>query len=489
MTKKSSSWKQADQRVTPFWRRMPTLFLFPLYTPALVRCVAYAVLLALLARLCLSKLLTAPLSATLLFMLGNLALSLAITRYGFLVVDRTAKGWLDPRQYPPVMPHSDSPYRMYKLFGIISLAAALIGVVTGLFKSPMLALILMLLLAILVPASMMVLTLTDDFLSALNPLACLVVISKIGAPYFALCLFLFLLMIGSQTALGVAVAPTLAPLMGEGLPAGIDEGATPEEIREAMAAFDPQQFLDKVTRTLTLIALLAGFIGNYFMLLMCALIGYVMYQYSQELEISVEGPGDHSAGAAAARRTGARSQRESMVGEMIAAGEFKEAASAMREDLSERPRDLALHGRYHKLLVMLGDPNPLAVHTDRYAQLLLDTDNSRQALEVARQARQRDPSWRPRESALVLPLARAALDSNDAEFAAALLDSSGQTLGSTLDDAQWRLLQARLLLVQGRPVNEARVLLERLVAAHPNSVVAAEARRYLARLPGATPAA
>ena len=85
----------------------------------------------------------------------------------------------------------------------------------------------------------------------------------------------------------------------------------------------------------------------YFTYVICALIGYAMYQYADTLEIAVVGPGEEWVGTALPRGPGdTRTRtRDTLIGQMIAAGEIKDAIGLLAEDLRDRPNDLSLHGR------------------------------------------------------------------------------------------------------------------------------------------------
>ncbi len=65
----------------------------------------------------------------------------------------------------------------------------------------------------------------------------------------------------------------------------------------------------------------------YFTYVICALIGYAMYQYADTLEISVVGPGEERVRSVARSRSGdpRTRTRDALIGQMIAAGEIKEA--------------------------------------------------------------------------------------------------------------------------------------------------------------------
>ncbi|MCK6429003.1 MAG: hypothetical protein L6Q72_07900, partial [Burkholderiaceae bacterium] len=264
MTTTAESW-QMQTPVTPFWRRMPKFFLFPAARAPMIRIavggLAYGVGGWVFGR----NLFTSPAFATLFLFAVLLAVSVFIARYGFLVIERTAAGYLHPSQYPE-FGEQGSPYRPYKMFLVMMVVPVLIGIVSAVFTSPLLMVLLFIAFAALLPASTIVMTMTDSFFEAVNPARALEVARKIGKPYWGLCLFLLLLMLSSQQASELLMPRLLDPQMeaqAKSIGPGTDLSALAGALGRAMAtAF-----------------FIAGFVGNYFFILMCVLIGYVMYQY------------------------------------------------------------------------------------------------------------------------------------------------------------------------------------------------------------------
>jgi len=456
---------QMQAPVTPFWRRMPKFFLFPAARAPMIRIAVGGLAYGIAGWVFGRNLFTSPAFGTLFLFAALLAVSVYIARYGFLVIERTAAGYLHPSQYPE-FGEQGSPYRPYKMFLVMMVVPVLIGIVSAVFTSPLLMLLLFIAFAALLPASTIVMTMTDSFFEAINPARALEVARKIGKPYWALCLFLLLLMVSSQQASGLLMPKLLGQqAQPQPLGPGADLTALSGALGRAMgAAF-----------------FVAGFVGNYFFILMCALIGYVMYQYADRLGVSVVGPGEVATTGRVSSREHQRRMRDAMIGQMVAAGEIREAIDTLNDDLRDRPSDLSLHARLHKLLLIEGSLPRIEDHTERYIDLLIKSDNAKEALALAEEAYGRKADWEPRKLEHVAPLARAALESGKPQLAAQLIRGFDRKHRMHPDIPQIYLIGAKLLVQSGNTAQAQRIL-EHLAANYGENPVAAEAKRLAERL-------
>ncbi|MCS7101015.1 MAG: hypothetical protein NZL99_04875 [Burkholderiaceae bacterium] len=448
---------------------MRKFFRFPAYRPVLLRIAVAALAYAAAGWLFGRNLLGAPLFGTTVLLATTFGVWVFMARYGFLVIERTAAGYLYPDQYPPLA-EQGSPYRPYKMFVIMMVVPMAIGAIGALLRSPALTVALFLAFALLLPAAAMVLTMTDSFFEAINPARSLEVARKIGKPYLVLCLFLLLMLLSSQQAAELVLPRLLAgPLKAHG--AAFSAGGSPQAIGGALGA----------TFGLAFFAL--GFIGNYFFMLMCVLLGYTMYQYADALGVSVVGPGEARTLGRLSSSAHQRRVRDALIGQMVAAGEIREAIEMIREDLRERPNDLSLHGRLHKLLLIEGSTPRIEDHAERYLELLVATDNAREALPLVEAAFARRPEYEPRKPELVVPLARAALAAGKPKLAAQLIRGFDRRHRMHPEIPNVYLIGAQLMLESGAPAEQARTMLQHLIDRYPQHPAAAEAKRMAQRLP------
>ena len=446
--------------ITPFWQRMPALFLFPLQSPPLLRNLGASLLFCLVCVFALPRTSPPSFGAGLLVVAAWIGTSLFIARFAFLVIERTSSGYLDSRFYPQM----DDPVdwrRPVKMFLVMILVPAFLVVVGATFLPKSLILILLLAFTLLLPASVMVMTMTDSFADAINPMLCWETAWKIGAPYLLLCLFLLMLFIGSGQAIEV-----LRPH-----PAHVPANAAADAVAQA-APMGP------VSAGFLTFAFTA--IGNYFLILVCVLIGYAMYQYSGPLGIAVVGPGEGARRGPVTASMHARRVREAMIGKLVAAGEFREAIELISDELRERPSDLSLHVRLHTLLLHEGSAPRIEDHAARFLDLLLAAKSNKDAVDLYEKTRASFPEFRPREAGRLPELAAAALEEQKPALAAELIRGFDRKYPGHEKVPDAYVLGARIMLQAGRE-DEARKLLQHVINTYKGSTAAAQASRYLQR--------
>lgn len=447
---------------------MPRFFLFPTAKQSLLRIGGASVAYGIAGWIFGRNMFSSPVFGTLFLLLVVLATAVFLARYGFLVIERTAAGYLRQDQYPEFA-EQGSPYRPYKMFLVMIVVPILIGVVSAIFTSPVLMVLLFVAFALLLPASCMVMTMTDSFFDAISPARCLEIARKIGKPYLALCLFLLLLMLSSQQASDLFL-PRLVGSQMQGHAKTLSAGANPQEIAGAIG------------RTMGIAFFMLSLIGSYFFVLMCSMIGYTMYQYADELGVSVVGPGDVRTIGRISSAEHQRRTRDALIGQMVAAGEIRDAIEMLSADLREKPSDLSLHARLHKLLLIEGATPRIEDHAERYLDLLVKTDNLREALPLVEAAFARRADYEPRKIELLVPLARGALAAGKPKVAAQLIRGFDRRHKMHPDIPHVYLIGAQVMLEAGAPRAQAERMLEHVLANYPDHPAAIEAKRLSERL-------
>lgn len=445
--------------VTPFWERMPRLFAFPFQRPPLQRNVLATLAFCIVMSLALPQLPAAPLRSIALLLVGWISTSLYMASYAFLVIERSSVGYLDSRGYPKGDGDAH-PWRPVKMF-LVMVCVPLVIVVLGALGLPgALVVLALLLFALLLPASVMVLTMTDSFAEAVNPARCANTAMGIGPPYLLLCLFLMMLWISSRQAISLLLGgPATVP------GAGVD--------------------LQAARGTLALSIFIYTLVQNYFLVLTCALIGYAMYQYGGVLGIAVVGPGETQRPGSTSAAAHERRIREALIGKMIAGGEFREAMELLSDELRQRPNDLSLHVRLHAVLLQEGSRPRIEDHAARYLELLLAAGNLKDALALFEKTREMFPDFLPREPARLPQLAGAAIDAANPKLAAQLVRGFDKKYPGHASIPEVYVVGARILLLTQRQ-NDAKALLQHVTKSYPDNPAAAQARRFLARFePGA----
>ncbi|HET9025204.1 MAG TPA: hypothetical protein VFN64_11565, partial [Burkholderiaceae bacterium] len=391
-----------------------------------------------------------------------LAMLVVGARYGFKIIERSSRGFLQPRDFPLSDDDLVSPYLPYKFVAMNIVFGLILGFATVLTRGSefFTLLVWFTLFVVVTPAATMRLVISGSLRSALNPPELVSLVQRIGKPYAALAAFVFCAdLCRTYGMAGLAVAGGL----GAGA-LGMASGA------KTAIGFGGVALL---------FLMLAGF--WYFTYVICALIGYAMYQYADKLEIAVVGPGEQRVRNVAASRGGdAKTRtRDTLVGQMIAAGEIKEAIGLLGEDLRDRPNDLGLHARYHRLLVADGDAGLIEAHADQYMTLLVKSQNWREALELYEDTVARRPDWTMREVDNIVPLAQAALRASNPRIAGRLVRAFDKKYPNHPDIPRAYLLGAQLMADYGNKPEDAQRILRYLVKRHAGDPAAAEAERYL----------
>lgn len=181
-SEESSEWK-----IPPFWQKLNSFFLFPLQTEPLIYALALSA--------CSYGLMLGPIG---IFVVG-LGLLLAISRYGFKVSAYVSRGITHSSDFRRDQDDEDWKWLPWKFFGVLFVFGLFIGFLAS--RSLTLGVIANLVVALLIPATWMVLINTQRLSSAINPFELLATIFGIGKSYLLLCFFLFLLQQGAPMVL------------------------------------------------------------------------------------------------------------------------------------------------------------------------------------------------------------------------------------------------------------------------------------------------
>ncbi len=406
-------------KVTPFWQRVPLFFRYPLHLEPLL----YMALLS--AATLLSFVLPVPTPFDLI--LVHLGVWLAFIRYAYKTLDQTAQGLLTPDQHRDydAAERVNLPYKQFAIFVVI-------GVVMGLAESlGALAVGVVSIFSILaLPASVMILSITQSFWSGLNPFAAIGMMRMIGMPYLGLCAFLFMLS-ASQQVLMMAL-------------------------------------LSRVSEWLLLPTL--NFVSMYFTLIMFNMMGYVVYQYHHELGVPVRAVPDD------------KPEGERVIGQLIGEGRNREALEMAYEAQRLAPDDVAANDRYHKLLVLAGRTDRVLSHGRRYLGLLLNKGLGEEALALHRKLKERDADFAPEHPAQLLRLAEVARRQRDFSTALAFVRGFDKRFPHHAEIPAVYLFAARVLCENLHQDAAARQILLGMLGKYPEHALAVEARQLLAVL-------
>ena len=316
--------------IAPFWHRLNSFFLFPFQMEPLI-------FMALLA-----------LGSYLLFLPGFMRLFVVVglvlgaSRYAFKVAALASRGVLHSRDYTNALNDPDWKVLPWKFFVILLVHGFAIGFLAR--QSALLGLLAMLVSSLALPATLMVLIQSASLRAALNPFELLGTMADIGAQYLLLCLFLFLLQAGFPKAIEL-----LLPI-------------TPGWLLLPMVVF----------------------CAIYFLWVMAALIGYVMFQHHGSLDIDLVREPDADPEVAAQRPVKTEAQlRDGEIADLVQKGDLQGALAQAREWARTGHDNVVDQRRYHRVL-LLDDPSSgrLGNHTRTYVPLLLLRKLGPEALEA-----------------------------------------------------------------------------------------------------------
>jgi hypothetical protein len=420
--------------ITPFWRRIPRFFLYPVAPLPLL-------LMLLLSLASVAPLLVPGVEVT--FVMSPLALGLWLfllwvpfLRYAYSVLERTAYGIVSARERYDTR---YGQYRPWKQVLILALALALVGVV-GSFAGRLLGLLLFYALLLVLPANIMWLARSDSLAGSLNPLALAHLIRAIGWPYLGLC-GLLMALTSASNALALALLAVLAPSPW---------------VYPAVC-----------------------FASMYFTLVMYHVMGYVMYQYHaplglHPLRLPAATFGERS--RAWLRDPGAL---DAHLQQLAADGQVDDAVALLAGLIRREPEDLKLHERYNGALRQAGDKDKWQRHSSEYLGLLLREGQSATALALYDRCRRALPEFQPNQAATQVELARAARAHGDSELASSLLMDFDHRFPGSLAQPEAYYLAAQLLHEDFGETAEARTLLAYLVRTFPGHPLGIAAQRYV----------
>jgi len=420
--------------ITPFWRRIPRFFLYPVAPRPL--------LLMLLLSLASVAPLFMPGVGVMLVMsrpalgLWLFLLWLPFLRYAYSVLERTAYGILSARERYDT---SYGQYRPWKQLLILALALMLVGVAAS-FAGRLVGLLLFYALLLVLPANIMWLARSDSLLSSLNPLALTHLIRTIGWPYLALC---GLLMALASASNGFTLA--------------------------LQALLAPSPWLYPAS----------SFASMYFVLIMYHLMGYVMYQYHEPLGLHPMRPPPATFGDQAREWLRDPGALDAHLQQLAADGQVGDAVALLAGLIRREPENLKLHERYNRALRLAGDKDKWQRHSSEYLGLLLREGQGASALALYDQCRRTLPPFQPQEAATQVELARAARAHGNSGLASSLLLDFDQRFPGSLAQPDAYYLAAQLLHEDFGETAEARTLLEYLVRTFPGHPLGIASRRYL----------
>jgi len=332
----------AGETIPPVWSRIPQFFAYPLKFGVLAVLAGFAVL-----RL-LALLLPIPFVGFIIFLLTWMGLY----KYAYEVLAHTAQGNLEPPETQYVTETDFAAFKHVGLMFLMLFGTILVAAFTG---SAVLALLAGLFFGLAWPAAIITLAMTGSLLSALNPATWMSVMGRIGWPYLAAVIFLLMM--------------------------------------QWSAGFVRWLFASATGGTGFVVVIGAFFISGYFLIASFHLMGYLVYQFHEELGVEVDEAATGGAPASEDERIVVESRQ------MIQDGRVEQAIELLAGRLKREGGTPEVHDQYRQLLRLQGRNEELLAHDREYVgQLLHGFGQSRKALLVTDECLRLDPSFRPPNS-------------------------------------------------------------------------------------------
>ncbi len=410
----------ANPATVPFWERLRAILAYPLQSEALLT-------IALLAGLRLFGMLPG-LAGWIL----NLLITVALLRYAAAVLVASANGETDaPSGYSTPDSVGWVVLKVQILLVVLAVVTGVVGAVLGLGY---LALVAPIAIALGTPAALMYAAIDQDTLGALNPMMWLQTVARIGWPYIVAALLCVLILYSEANAKALTLPFLPGPLAIVG----------------------------------------HYFIAHYATIVTFHLLGYLVYQYRNELGFEI---------AAKPQPLARRRDRDQNVldeSERLAAeGNTAGAAQLLGEHIAERGGTDAVHKRYRKLLTLHDDTAALAKHSRDYLNVQIAHDRWRPALDFWAECRAADGKLWPSDPSQVLELVDKAHELGRPELALKFASGFSREHPTHLTVPAVHLGVAKALLGMGKR-DEARKLLEVTKAAYPKSKTVPAIEQFLA---------
>jgi hypothetical protein len=356
----------------------------------------------------------------------------AFFKYCFEALRWTANGREKPPEISFTVGDHIARYAVLLLI-FIELALVLVGLLYGAYATLALGIVLMLAM----PAMVTILALEEGMSRALNPLAWLMLMSRLGNQYFILVGF-FCLAVIAQSLLGLALQSALPGVVAD---------------------------------------LLTYAVVNYFMLTTFHLIGNVIYTHRDEL-----GYAGHGELSEQVPHTDPSRKVLDAARERASTGDTAGAAALLRDELALHPDQLSLHDEYRHWLRQSEQKPDLVAHAKKYIPILLSKGNDRRAMEVVRECQAIDASFALDNADDITRLAHAAAEAGQTQLAVGLFSGFHKRFRNHPDIGRNYLLAAKLWAERMNKEMQARAMLQQIKMTLPNDPVIPQVDAYIAFL-------
>lgn len=329
----------------PFWQMLPHFFVFPLHLNSLlvIAVVTFA-----------SLFLGGGLFTIAVFLFGLAVM----VKYSLAIIESRGRGYAKPPGLGDVLGR-DEHHLFFRQMAVFVLMGVIIGFAYGV--NELLGLLVGGFITLAMPASIMLLAVDKSVRRALNPLAQLSLMTALGWPYLLLWFCMQIISAGPYYSFDLLL------------------GVLPD--------------------TLVIPMLVA--VSVYFTFVLYTMLGYVLFEYQQELGFSTL-VDDDSMDARSFEKAKALGETRVFIKET----DYSRARASLRKALDLVPDDMELHQHYHKLLMLLDDDTALINHAHYFIELAQRCQTLGKAVPIALDVQKRMPGFQLEDTGVALELAR-----------------------------------------------------------------------------------
>ncbi|SFR80860.1 hypothetical protein SAMN05216203_3121 [Marinobacter daqiaonensis] len=378
----------AATEVEPFWLRLSRFFRYPFHADPLI-VIAVCTFVPLF------------LQQDILGVVISFVLLLALFKYTYAVIRHTAEGHMKP---PPVATaYTGEGFAIVIQQLLVFVAMVALVVASGIFLGPLPAMVVAAFAILALPASIMVLAMEHSVVAAINPLNLATLISRIGWPYFLLYGFLILLTLASGAAQEFA-ASHLDPAIAQPL---------------------------------------AGFLNSTYTLMLFHMLGYLLFQYQEELGFASDFQEDLPTTESSQRDRTRRVDAD--IDMNLKEGNYNLVAGILEEALKRDTHNPIRLSQLYQLALARNDVQDLARHHVKLLRWMIAHRKHQEVRTLLTVLARHDPDFRIQDPELVVDAADLLFHQQDYRQALRLLKDFHKRFPGSEQIAPAYILVARTL--------------------------------------------
>ena len=441
----------AGNIINPFWTQFKDFFLYPANVNALILMALLSVVMYVVTFVPLLgfvRILGVHVPSNLFFF--YLPIVVVFLRYAHMVLEKTARGHSKPISI------SDGGLTENGATALMMIGVIVIFNLLNYFAFQTLGTVAYHVMNVLttfaIPASIMILALEGNhILHALNPLIIFGLIARIGWPYLAMFILAYFLV----------------------------------SIPDVLIDFFADQFMSSAS--FNFILAVFWFFIMYFMLIIFRMMGYTLYQYHEELGISIDVEANEHPQHADKKHSHTEasiSPHLRAVEILIQEGKIDEAVPQLQAAIKELPSDLEARERMLKLSRLTGDKALHLIQGRDYISYLFHEQKQGPAADVFLACNDYDPDFKPANAIERLEIAKLLKINGNGKRALTILNGMHQEFPSFDGVPQAYLMVAQLMCEYFSEDGKAKQILTFILNNYPGHALETEVKEYMKIIDG-----